>query len=61
MRIEKERTPLGKDELAIKTEKGGLMDAEFIALVFSLARLARTEHLERIAVGPGGRPAAENR
>ena len=31
MRIEKERTPAGKDELAIKTGKGGLMDAEFIA------------------------------
>ena len=31
MRIEKERTPVGKDELAIKTGKGGLMDAEFIA------------------------------
>jgi [glutamine synthetase] adenylyltransferase / [glutamine synthetase]-adenylyl-L-tyrosine phosphorylase len=31
LRIEKERTPVGKDELAIKTGKGGLMDAEFIA------------------------------
>jgi len=31
MRIEKERTPPGKDDLAIKTGKGGLMDAEFIA------------------------------
>jgi glutamate-ammonia-ligase adenylyltransferase len=31
MRIEKERTPRGKDDLAIKTGKGGLMDAEFIA------------------------------
>jgi glutamate-ammonia-ligase adenylyltransferase len=31
MRIEKERTPRGKDELAIKTGSGGLMDAEFIA------------------------------
>jgi glutamate-ammonia-ligase adenylyltransferase len=31
MRIEKERTPAGKDELAIKTGKGGVMDAEFIA------------------------------
>jgi glutamate-ammonia-ligase adenylyltransferase len=30
-RIEKERTPAGKDELAIKTGQGGLMDAEFIA------------------------------
>jgi glutamate-ammonia-ligase adenylyltransferase len=31
MRIEKERTPRGKDDLAIKTGFGGLMDAEFIA------------------------------
>ncbi len=36
MRIEKERTPPGKDELAIKTGRGGLMDAEFIAQVLSL-------------------------
>src|SRR5207249_10125880 len=31
LRIEKERTPRGKDDLAIKTGAGGLMDAEFIA------------------------------
>ena len=31
MRIQNERTPKGKDELAIKTGKGGLMDAEFVA------------------------------
>ena len=31
LRIEKERTPQGKDDLAIKTGKGGLMDCEFIA------------------------------
>jgi glutamine synthetase adenylyltransferase len=31
MRVEKERTPPGKDDLAIKTGSGGLMDAEFIA------------------------------
>ncbi len=31
LRIEKERTPAGKDELAIKTGRGGLMDAEFVA------------------------------
>ena len=36
MRIEKERTPLGKDDLAIKTGKGGLMDAEFIAQAICL-------------------------
>src|SRR5207244_3210996 len=28
-RIEQERTPAGKDALAIKTGAGGLMDAEF--------------------------------
>jgi glutamate-ammonia-ligase adenylyltransferase len=31
MRIEKERTSAGKDDLAIKTGKGGLVDAEFVA------------------------------
>lgn len=31
LRIEKERTPAGQDDLAIKTGKGGLVDAEFIA------------------------------
>jgi glutamate-ammonia-ligase adenylyltransferase len=36
LRIEKERTPRGKDELAIKTGKGGLMDAEFIAQTLCL-------------------------
>jgi glutamate-ammonia-ligase adenylyltransferase len=36
MRIEKERTPRGKDALAIKTGAGGLMDAEFIAQALSL-------------------------
>jgi glutamate-ammonia-ligase adenylyltransferase len=30
-RIEKERTPVGKDSLAIKTGSGGLVDAEFVA------------------------------
>jgi glutamate-ammonia-ligase adenylyltransferase len=36
MRIEKERTPAGKDDLAIKTGMGGLMDAEFIAQALCL-------------------------
>ncbi len=31
MRIEKERTPAGRDKLAIKTGRGGLMDVEFVA------------------------------
>ena len=35
-RIEKERTPAGKDGLAIKTGVGGLVDAEFIAQTFCL-------------------------
>lgn len=36
IRIEKERTPVGQDDLAIKTGKGGLMDAEFIAQVLCM-------------------------
>ncbi len=36
LRIEKERTPVGKDPLAIKTGVGGLVDAEFLAQVFCL-------------------------
>jgi glutamate-ammonia-ligase adenylyltransferase len=36
MRIEKERTPPGQDDLAIKTGAGGLMDAEFIAQALCL-------------------------
>jgi glutamate-ammonia-ligase adenylyltransferase len=36
LRIEKERTPRGQDDLAIKTGSGGLMDAEFIAQTLCL-------------------------
>lgn len=36
MRIEHERTPAGKGDLAIKTGAGGLMDAEFIAQALCL-------------------------
>jgi glutamate-ammonia-ligase adenylyltransferase len=36
LRIEKERTPHGQDDLAIKTGKGGLMDVEFIAQTLCL-------------------------
>ena len=36
LRIEKERTPSGKDALAIKTGHGGLMDAEFVAQILCL-------------------------
>ncbi|HVR37003.1 MAG TPA: hypothetical protein VMS21_14250, partial [Methylomirabilota bacterium] len=35
-RIEKERTPAGKDHLAIKTGCGGLIDAEFVAQAMCL-------------------------
>jgi len=37
LRIERERTPPGKDALAIKTGAGGLMDTEFLAQMFCLA------------------------
>jgi glutamate-ammonia-ligase adenylyltransferase len=36
MRIEKERTPAGKNGLAVKTGSGGLMDAEFLAQALCL-------------------------
>lgn len=36
LRIEKERTPAGQDALAIKTGRGGLVDAEFIAQALCL-------------------------
>ncbi|HEV2391516.1 MAG TPA: hypothetical protein VG146_04040 [Verrucomicrobiae bacterium] len=38
MRIQKERTPSGKDELAIKTGAGGLVDAEFTAQAICIER-----------------------
>lgn len=37
-RVESERTPAGKQALALKTGAGGLMDAEFLAQVFCLAQ-----------------------
>jgi glutamate-ammonia-ligase adenylyltransferase len=37
-RIVRERTPAGKDRLAIKTGVGGLMDAEFLAQAFCLSQ-----------------------
>jgi glutamate-ammonia-ligase adenylyltransferase len=36
IRIEKERTPRGQEELAIKTGAGGIMDAEFVAQTLCL-------------------------
>jgi glutamate-ammonia-ligase adenylyltransferase len=62
MRIEKERTPAGKDELAIKTGKGGLMDAEFIAQVLCLEHGWQEAHtlraLERARDAVGVRASA---
>jgi glutamate-ammonia-ligase adenylyltransferase len=37
LRIERERTPKGKEHLALKTGAGGLIDAEFIAQALCLA------------------------
>jgi glutamate-ammonia-ligase adenylyltransferase len=36
LRIQQERTPAGQDDLAIKTGKGGLVDAEFVAQTLCL-------------------------
>lgn len=47
LRIEKERTPPGKDALAIKTGRGGLMDAEFIAQTLCLEHGWREAHTLR--------------
>ena len=57
MRREKERTPHGRDDLAIKTGQGGLMDAEFIAQALCLengwqeANTLRALERARAAVG----------
>jgi len=56
-RIEKERTPAGKDALAIKTGRGGLIDAEFVAQTFSLGhgwQEANTLRLLERAMAEGG-------
>ncbi|HVM48297.1 MAG TPA: hypothetical protein VMU04_09730 [Candidatus Acidoferrum sp.] len=61
LRIEKERTPAGKDELAIKTGKGGLMDAEFIAQALCLEngwQEANTLRALEKARGAGALPQA---
>ena len=47
MRIEKERTPKGQDELAIKTGTGGLMDAEFMAQTLCLEHGWKEAHTMR--------------
>jgi len=67
IRIEKERTPAGKDDLAIKTGRGGLMDAEFIAQALCLEHGWQEAHtlkaLERahdMKVLPDGEKLLEN-
>lgn len=62
MRIEKERTPAGKDDLAIKTGRGGLMDAEFIAQTLCLEngwQEANTWHALERGRAAGALPDAE--
>jgi glutamine synthetase adenylyltransferase len=67
LRIEKERTPQGQDDLAIKTGKGGLMDAEFIAQALCLengwpeANTLRALERARDAVGVQSRMAGLRR
>jgi glutamate-ammonia-ligase adenylyltransferase len=61
-RIEQERTPPGKDRLAIKTGVGGLMDAEFLAQALCLSRgwqEANTMKALRRGVEAGAWPAAD--
>ena len=67
LRIEKERTPRGQDELAIKTGKGGLMDAEFIAQALCLEHgwqeantLRALEHARDAGVLPDAEKLIEN-
>jgi glutamate-ammonia-ligase adenylyltransferase len=67
MRIQKERTPIGKDELAIKTGHGGLMDAEFIAQVSCLGHgwveantLLALERAQRAGVLPDAEKLISN-
>jgi [glutamine synthetase] adenylyltransferase / [glutamine synthetase]-adenylyl-L-tyrosine phosphorylase len=66
-RIEKERTPAGKDDLAIKTGKGGLMDAEFIAQTLCMEHgwhepntLCVLERARDNKILPGGEKLVEN-
>jgi glutamate-ammonia-ligase adenylyltransferase len=62
LRIEKERTPKGKDALAIKTGSGGVMDAEFISQAVCLSQGWQEPNtlkaLERAAAG-GALPLPE--
>lgn len=61
-RIEKERTPAGKESLAIKTGAGGLMDVEFIAQTLCLERgiyAPNTLHALQQLQANGALPRAE--
>ncbi len=67
LRIEKERTPPGKDPLAIKTGCGGLVDAEFIAQALCLEHgwqqantLLALERARAQGVLPGAEVLIEN-
>ncbi len=67
MRIEHERTPRGKNDLAIKTGSGGLMDAEFIAQALCMEHgwqeantLRALERARKAGVLPGADVLVEN-
>ncbi len=66
MRIQRERTPAGREDLAIKTGAGGLMDAEFVAQVMSMKHgwrepntLRALQRAEQTAL-PGGAELIDN-
>jgi glutamate-ammonia-ligase adenylyltransferase len=68
-RIEKERTPPGKNPLAIKTGTGGLVDAEFVAQMFCLAhgwqeantlKALQRAQAERVLAAPEAEELIEN-
>ena len=62
IRIEKERTPVGKNALAFKTGAGGLIDAEFIAQALCLERGWQEANMLRAlerAQAEGALPAEE--
>ena len=59
MRIEKERTPPGKDALAFKTGSGGLIDAEFIAQAVCLERGWQEANTLRVLQRAGAEGALE--
>jgi glutamate-ammonia-ligase adenylyltransferase len=67
MRIQNERTPSGKDDFAIKTGKGGLVDAEFIAQTLCLENgwheantLSTLMHARELGVLPSAKKLIEN-